>query len=53
MAKNRKGAQRRRKIGKIAGIVALGMATGGAGLAARAIAKKIIAKNKKKMQKEK
>ena len=51
MAKNRKGAQRRRKIGKIAGIVALGMATGGAGLAARAIAKKIIAKNKKKIQK--
>lgn len=51
MAKNRKGAARRRKIGKIAGIVALGAVTGGAGLAARAIAKKIIAKNKKKLQK--
>lgn len=51
MAKNRKGAARRKKIGKIAGIVALGMATGGAGLAARAIAKKLIDKNKKKLQK--
>lgn len=51
MAKRLKGAARRKKIGKIAGLVALGAVTGGGGLAARAIAKKIIAKNKKKIQK--
>lgn len=50
MSKRRKGAERRRKIGKIAGLVALGMTTGGVGLGARAIAKKLIAKNKKKLQ---
>ena len=46
-----KAKARKRKIGKIAGIVALGMATGGVGLGARLIAKKIIEKNKKKLQK--
>lgn len=46
-----KAKTRKRKIGKIAGIVALGMATGGVGLGARLIAKKIIEKNKKKLQK--
>lgn len=51
MAKNRKGAARRRKIGKIAGLVALGAVAGPAGLAARAIAKKVIAKNRKKLEK--
>jgi len=51
MAKNRKGAERRKKIGKIAGIVALGMVTGPAGLGARLLAKKLIEKNKKKLQK--
>lgn len=42
---------RKRKIKKIAGIVALGMVTGPAGLGARLIAKKVIEKNKKKLQK--
>jgi len=51
MAKNRKGAQRRRKIGKIAGMVAAGRIAGPAGIAALAIARKLIAKNKKKLQK--
>lgn len=46
-----KAKTRKRKIGKIAGIVALGMVTGPAGLGARLLAKKIIAKNKKKLQK--
>jgi hypothetical protein len=51
MAKNRKGAARRRKIGKIAGLVAAGRLAGPAGVAALAIARKVIAKNKKKLQK--
>jgi hypothetical protein len=51
MAKNRKGAARRRKIGKIAGLVAAGRLAGPAGIAALAIARKVIAKNKKKLQK--
>jgi len=51
MSKNRKGAARRKKIGKIAGLVALGAIAGPAGIAARAVAKKIIAKNKKKIEK--
>jgi hypothetical protein len=46
-----KAKTRKRKIRKIAGIVALGMVTGPAGLGARLIAKKIIEKNKKKLQK--
>lgn len=51
MAKNRKGAQRRRKIGRIAGIVAAARVGGPAGVAARALALKLIRKNKKKLEK--
>jgi hypothetical protein len=51
MAKNRKGAQRRRKIGRIAGLVVAGRIAGPAGIAAVAIARKLINKNKKKLQK--
>lgn len=51
MSRNRKGAQRRKKIRNIAGIVAAGWIAGPAGIAARAAAKKIIAKNRKKIEK--
>ena len=48
MSKRRKGAARRSKIGNIARKVAMGVATGGV---AGVVARKIIAKNKKKIQK--